>query len=192
VADEASQLRERIEHQLIVAGDQERFAHWLARCEEPLRLSLRNFARVVDVEAVVQETALRVWQSAARIEPDGRPGFLLRWAITVARNLARDTARRAGREVALDEGYDAPAPSSTAPGDPILNSRIRVCREQLPPKPAAAIEARLSFGGTVSDRQLAERIEMTFDAFRQNLSRARHLLEQCLERAGIDVRSLLS
>jgi hypothetical protein len=32
---------------------------------------------------------------------------------------------------------------------------------------------------------------MTFDAFRQNLARARRLLEACLGRAGINVRNLL-
>ena len=32
----------------------------------------------------------KVWEDAARITPDGRTGFLLRWAITVARNEARN------------------------------------------------------------------------------------------------------
>jgi DNA-directed RNA polymerase specialized sigma24 family protein len=64
------------------------------RSEEALRLALRSFARTVDVEAVIQEAALRLWQLAPRIEPDGKPNCLLRWTITVARNLARDLAAR--------------------------------------------------------------------------------------------------
>ena len=188
---DAMSPNERNERLAIANKDGEVFASWLARCEEPLRLSLRNFNRVVDVEAVVQETALRVWQAASRIEPDGRPEYLLRWAITVARNLARDIARRSGREVVLDEDNDLPAPAPTVPNDPILRARIEACRGQLPPRPAAAIDARLTAGGATSDRQLADRVDMTFDAFRQNLVRARRLLEKCLELAGINVRSLL-
>ena len=191
MVDGPTQMDEQFEHALIMAGNHEAFANWLARSEEPLRWSLRNFARVVDVEAVVQETALRAWQSARRVEPDGRPAFLLRWAITVARNLARDIARRSRRDVPMDEVEESPLPDPAVPPDPILRKRVQVCREQLPPKPALAIEARIATGGAMSDRQLAARVDMTFDAFRQNLARARRLLEACLGRAGINVRNLL-
>src|SRR5690606_14601871 len=62
----------------IVAGDTRAFGRWLAGAEAPVRDSLRSFARVVDVEAVLQEALLRVWQVAPRFEPDGRPNGLLR------------------------------------------------------------------------------------------------------------------
>ena len=183
---------ERMEHLAIADRDGEMFARWLSRCEESLRLSLRSFARVVDVEAIVQETALRVWQSAPEIRPDGRPECLLRWAVTVARNLARDGARRSGREVPIDERNDLPAPVLREPEDPFLRAQIQRCRAKLPPKPAAAICARVDGAGARSDRTLAELTGMSFDAFRQNLARARRLLEECLERAGIDVRRYLA
>ena len=45
----------------IRAGDAVAFGHWAAGAEARMRLSLTSFARVVDTEAVVQETLLRVW-----------------------------------------------------------------------------------------------------------------------------------
>ena len=65
----------------IVAGDASMFGLWLTGAEPTVRASLRSFAAAVDVEAVLQESLLRIWQVAARFEPDGRPNGLLRLAI---------------------------------------------------------------------------------------------------------------
>jgi len=178
---------ERAEHLAISLRDGEVFGRWLARHEEALRRALAPFARVADVEAILQETALRVWQLAPRIEPDGKPDVLFRWAVTVARNLARDAARRAGRETPIDVEPE-PAVPPEPPADALLRKHIRLCREKLPAKPAAVIGARVADGGSRSDRELAAVLGMTFDAFRQNLARARRLLEQCLAGFGIDLR----
>src|SRR5215813_4025227 len=78
----------------ISAGDAAAFARWLAGAEDRLRGSLRSFAERVDVEAVLQEALVRVWQVAPRIVPDGRPHPLLRLAIRIARNLAVSDLRR--------------------------------------------------------------------------------------------------
>lgn len=56
----------------ILAGDVDAFGYWVAGAEARLRNSLRHFAAVVDTEAVVQETLLRVWQVAPRFVSDGR------------------------------------------------------------------------------------------------------------------------
>jgi RNA polymerase sigma factor (sigma-70 family) len=192
MAPPAADQHERSEHLAIAERDGEVFARWLARCEEALRLSLRAYARDVDVEGIVQEAALRVWQHAPEIRHDGRRECLLRWAVTVARNLARDQLRRLGREARLEDDDDPPDPSTAKPADPLLQQRIRQCRDKLPAKPALALDTRVENGGTVSDRQLAPLAGMTYDAFRQNLTRARRLLENCLRGYGIDVRSLLS
>ncbi len=82
----------------VVAGDASAFAQWLAGSEPPIRDSLRSFAAVVDVEVIVQETLLRVWQVAPRFERDGRPNGLLRFAIRIARNLAVSEVRRTRAE----------------------------------------------------------------------------------------------
>jgi DNA-directed RNA polymerase specialized sigma24 family protein len=90
----------------IRAGDAQGFAAWLAGAESPLRAALRSFAAVVDVEAVLQEAFLRVWQLAPDFVPDGRPNALLRYAHRIARHLChlraappprRDLARRGRR-----------------------------------------------------------------------------------------------
>ena len=78
----------------IAGRDAAAFTRWFARCEIPLKQSLQSFAELVDVESVVQDAAFKVWQNASNITPDGRPGFLLRWAKRVALNEARSKIRR--------------------------------------------------------------------------------------------------
>src|SRR5262245_16659057 len=78
----------------IAGGDATAFARWMAGAEPRLRLSLKSLAREVDVEAVLQETLLRVWQVAPRFTPDGGPDALLRLGIRIARNLALSELRR--------------------------------------------------------------------------------------------------
>jgi len=77
----------------IVGGDPYAFSRWMAGSERVVRESLRSFAAVVDVESVLQESLLRVWQVAPRFERDGRPNGLLRFAIRIARNLAVSEVR---------------------------------------------------------------------------------------------------
>src|SRR5262245_59510257 len=71
----------------------------MGRVERPVRLSLRAFARAVDVEGVVQETLLRMWMFAQDRERElTGENASLRFAIGMARNIARNEARRLGRE----------------------------------------------------------------------------------------------
>jgi DNA-directed RNA polymerase specialized sigma24 family protein len=176
------------ELQAIAQGNQEAqdaFNRWFGRCEIRLKRSLRDFASVVDVEAVVQDTALLVWERAATISPERPPGFLFRWAVTVAKNKARNNAKRAGRQLPLD-GESQPADSSPL-GDPLLRSQILKCRERLSPHQQRVVTARCEDGGTREDRGLAASIDMSFEAFRQNLARARKALVKCLRSFNIDV-----
>ena len=85
----------------IVAGDADAFGRWVAGAEARLRFSLTHLAARLDVEALVQETLLRVWQTASRIEvrPEGGGESSLRYAIRVARNLAISELRRARLDV---------------------------------------------------------------------------------------------
>ena len=46
--------------------------------------SLRSFVTEVDVEAVLQESLLRVWHASPRFVPDGQPNALLRFAVRIA------------------------------------------------------------------------------------------------------------
>ncbi len=178
----------------IRAGDADAFARFLASAEPILRRSLTSFARFVDVEAVLQESLLRVWQVAPRVEDDGAPNGLLRVGLRIARNLAISERRRLGRvEAASDEELDerawlAEGVSEAAP-DPILRRRIEECEEKLPDKPRAALVARVTSEGGEADHVLAERLGMRLNTFLQNFTRARRFLAECLEAHGIDLLS---
>jgi RNA polymerase sigma-70 factor (ECF subfamily) len=174
----------------IVERDERAFARWIAHAEPTIRTSLRSFAAQVDTEAVLQETLLRVWQSAPRVERDRKPNSLLRFSIRIARNLAISEVRRARlRPVEPDEmerklnavsGGDGPEPP-----DPLLRRVIKLCRDKLPPKPQKALDLRLSSSGGASDTELATKLDMTKNTFLQNFTRARKMLAECLSANGV-------
>lgn len=183
----------------IAAGDATVFALWLAGAEGRLRDSLRSFAARVDVEAVLQEALLRVWQVTPRCAPDGRPDALLRLAIRIARNLAVSELRRNRLDPVEIEALENIAaagdeipPGPDRPGDPMLRRAIDECRQRLPRKPREALQARLDSGGGEPDERLAEGLHMRRNTFLQNITRARRLLADCLRRRGIDLAVELS
>jgi DNA-directed RNA polymerase specialized sigma24 family protein len=174
----------------IVAGGTRAFGAWLAGAEPRVRDSLRSFASVIDVEAVLQETLLRVWQVAPRFVPDGRANALLRLAIRTGRNLAISEVRRArASPVAGADPEEAYAKVSMRAGvpDPMLRKAIGECRDALPGRPRQALEARLTSAGGEPDDELAARVGMRLNTFLQNVSRARQLLAECLTRRGISL-----
>jgi RNA polymerase sigma-70 factor (ECF subfamily) len=168
----------------IVAGDADAFGRWLAGVEPRLRASLSSFAEQVDAEAVLQECMLRIWQVAPRFVDDGRPDALVRLAIRIARNLAIGELRR--RRIDPATCLQVEPAETVVPGDPLLREVIAGCREKLPGKPAAALQARLD-GAWRPDVELAEELGMKLNTFLQNFTRARKLLADCLSKHGIDV-----
>ena len=176
----------------IAAGDEEAFGRWMSAVEGSIRGSLRSFVTIVDVEVVVQETLLRIWQLAPRFVPDGGRNALLRLAIRIAHNLAISETRRQrplGAEPdELERMADAPElRAEAAPTDPLLRHVIKDCHRDLPPKPREALAARLASGGTEPDRVIAERLGVRLNTFLQNFTRARKLLTECLERRGVNL-----
>jgi RNA polymerase sigma-70 factor (ECF subfamily) len=179
----------------IVAGDAEAFGLWLAGAEPVVRDSLRPLAAKVDAEAVLQETLLRVWQTAPRFRPDGAANGLLRLAIRIARNLALSELRRRRPDAADDAALEQAAavqPSAWRGPDPLLRRVIEECREKLPFKPAQALLQRLSSEGGEPDEVLAARLGMKLNTFLQNFTRARRFLADCLAGRGVDVEAELS
>lgn len=176
----------------LALGDPDAFAWWLARAEPALRRSLASFAAQVDVEAVLQESLLRVWQVAGRFQPDGRPNGLLRLARRIARNLAIDEARSARGERSRGEPAE-PDDLVLAPSepDPLLREAVERCHDALPGRPRAALDARLASGGGSPDRTLAEAVGMRLNTFLQNVTRARRLLAECLAQRGIRLEEVL-
>lgn len=176
--------------QAIVDGDRRAFGRWLAAAEPSVRLSLRSFAAVIDVEAVLQEALLRVWQVAPRFERDGEPNGLLRLAVRIARNLAISEVRRMKAVRPSDGGGDVDVAVEVAAPDPMLRAAIVECRDKLPPKPRQVLDSRLASEGLRDDQELADAIDMRLNTFLQNFTRARQLLAECLRRRGITFEGL--
>lgn len=174
----------------ILARDSHAFGRWMAGAEGPIRGSLRSFAAVLDVEAVLQEALLRVWQVAPRFVPDGRANGLLRLGVRIARNLAisevRRTRARPTEDADLEHALadEAAEPEGEAP-DPILRKVIAGCYERLPDKPKQVLRARLD--ARTDDASLAEAAGMRLNTFHQNFGRARKLLAECLRKHGVRV-----
>jgi DNA-directed RNA polymerase specialized sigma24 family protein len=171
----------------IIGGDRTAFASWLALAEPSVRDSLRSFAAVVDVEAVLQEALLRVWQVAPRFERDGRPNGLLRLGVRIARNLAVSELRRTRAEP-VEEIEVAIDPRVS---DPLLRRVITDCRDKLPPKPRQVLDTRLANAGGNDDFELASGLGMRLNTFLQNFTRARQLLADCLRKHGIVIEEVL-
>jgi len=175
----------------ILLGDTRAFAQWMARAEGPMRDSLRSFVTVIDVESILQESLLRVWQVSPRFVVDGRANGLLRLGLRIARNLAISEVRRnrakavpeedLERALAIAEGG---ALISDGP-DPLLRDVLAKCHERLPEKPRQALDARIAAEGGRGDDELAQIIGMRLNTFLQNFTRARKMLAECLKKAGV-------
>jgi RNA polymerase sigma-70 factor (ECF subfamily) len=177
----------------IARGDTVAFAHWVAATEFTVRRSVQRYATRVDVEVVIQETLLRMWQVAPRVVVDGQHNSLLRLALRTAHNLALDELRRSRRFVPQDNDPEQSAELGdelrveALETDPGLRHAIVHCHEQLPEKPAQALLARVQSAGGDPDDVLAARLHMRLNTFHQNLARARKLIAECLRRAGVEL-----
>lgn len=171
----------------ISRGDADAYARWMAHAERPLRESVRSFARYADTEALIQETLLRVWQVAPRVNADGRPNALLRMAIRICRNLCVSDLRARREVVPAEDGMPDEGAYDPQPPDPLLRERLLVCIEKLPRTPREVLIARLDRSSMADDVTLAERMSMKLNTFLQNVTRAKRALEECLRRAGVEV-----
>lgn len=174
----------------IAGGDTRAFGAWLAVGEPVLRRALGSFATRVDVESVLQEGLLRLWQVAPRFVPDGSPNGFLRLGLRITRNLAISETRRLGSKVEPIERADDETkhvPEEDPRPDPFLRSAIVECTEKLPESPKKALLARCDSSGHDTDTTLAERLGMRLNTFLQNFTRARRLLGDCLAAHGIEL-----
>lgn len=175
-------------------GDREAFADWMGAVEAPIRRSLARYARAVDVESVMQETLLRMWIYAQdRGKELVGEAASLRFAIGMARNVARSEARRMGRVSFLpSEELPEVEVQPDPPPDPGLRGAIHECLEQLKGKPGDALRLRLQMQDEAPDRRLAQLAGMTLNTFLQNIVRARKAIAECLERRGVVLEDALS
>jgi DNA-directed RNA polymerase specialized sigma24 family protein len=194
-ADEHHEDRLEKLFQLARLGDRGAFAQWMGIIEIPLRRSLHRFARAVDVEAVVQETLVRMWLVAGDPQRmlEGSQASL-KYAFAVGRIVALEEMRRyrQDRFVGLDVLENLPEGCiNPDPPDPALARKLQDCMERLPRRPREALWARVH-DGRLPDRQLADALRMKANTFFQNIVRARRLLRECLERRGVRLEEILS
>jgi DNA-directed RNA polymerase specialized sigma24 family protein len=167
--------------------DRVAFGQWMGRVERPIRVNLARFARAVDVEAIVQETLLRMWIVATEgLRELQGPDASLRFAIGMARNLARAEARRNGRLQFLPPEGLPEMPTDPEPSpDPGLAAAIRDCMARLSPKLRQVLSERIAGGAVHPDRVLANRLRMKLNTFLQSVVRGRQQIRQCLEKKGV-------
>lgn len=171
------------------AGSHEGFTAWVRLVEMPLRVSLRSFARDVDLEAIIQEVLMRMWRWAPDRELEGTNASL-RYALVVARNMALAEMRKLRRVDVLDD----PGPVRVIlPPIPDLGLRAAIvqCLDLLKGKPREALRARVEHGGVMSDKMIASSLAMTINTFLQNIVRARAAVKECLRRAGYPIEEHL-
>lgn len=184
-----------VHRQAMAAGDADAFARWAAGAKQRLRLGLRCVAAAVDIEAVVQETLLRIWQVAPKVVPDGQPNCLLRLAIRVGHNFAVSELRRQKRRpdavALLLQQAGVGAEIRPIEPDPMLRKTIVCCRDGLPEGIARVLDARLSVTPR-PDKELAQELGMKLNTFLQNITRGRKLLAACLHKHGVDVDAELA
>jgi RNA polymerase sigma factor (sigma-70 family) len=86
--------------QKIAIRDEDALEQLYDRYERPIyAFALRIVQDAMAAEEVVQELFVRVWNTASRIDADGRKGKISTWMFAVARNLAIDRLRKQGRQL---------------------------------------------------------------------------------------------
>jgi RNA polymerase sigma-70 factor, ECF subfamily len=132
-----------------------------------------------DAEEVAQEAFLRVWQHAARWQPDGSASFRT-WLNRIVVNLCIDRKRRPGM-AALD---DQPEPVDTQPGPfearlgAETSDRVAAALQRLPERQRAAI--LLCYWEGESNIAAAATLGITVGALESLLVRAKRTLRDDL------------
>jgi RNA polymerase sigma factor (sigma-70 family) len=129
-------------------------------------------------EEVLQETYVRVWQSAERFAPEaGRP---IAWLTTIARHRAIDRVRSDKVDQARADD-DAMLERLAAPdsGDPVLREALTRCLDGLEEEARNCVV--LAYCSGYSREELAERFGRPVGTIKTLLHRSVRLLKACLE-----------
>jgi RNA polymerase sigma-70 factor (ECF subfamily) len=166
--------------------DREGFEHVIAshknRTYSYAAMILRDPAEAQDV---VQESLVRLWQSRAKVDPEGAPSWLRR----TAHNLCVDRLRRrrarpevGGHELDLSPDDDLPGPQRLAESED-LRRRIDRALETMSSEDRAVIVLR-EVQGLAYD-EIAATLEVPLGTLKARLHRARERLRVKLLRAGV-------
>jgi RNA polymerase sigma-70 factor, ECF subfamily len=128
---------------------------------------------------VLQETFLTVSRKSAAFEPGTN---FPRWACAVARLKVLEALRREKRSLRFlsEDAIEALAASHVAPEQARRAEILDSCIACLPPAMKRSVELR--YAGDHKPAEIARIIGWTVEAVYVTLSRARHLLRECIER----------
>jgi RNA polymerase sigma-70 factor (ECF subfamily) len=161
-------------------GDRDAFrALYDATAPKLFGIILRIIRNRPVAEEILQETYIRVWQSAERFAPEA--GHPLAWLSTIARNRAIDRLRAETFERGR-VGDDDVLNRIAAPGggDPADREALRTCLDGLEREARDCVV--LAYCSGLSREELADRFGRPVGTIKTILHRAIGLLRACLER----------
>lgn len=146
--------------------------------------TLSAYARVITrdaarAEELVQDTFLTAWHN---IEKFDITRDIAAWLRGIARNKWRESCRRNGREVAMDEAALLALEEAVhqwQADQPDIFDRLADCRSQLPE--ALSEPLRVCYDEARSGREAADILQINEATLRKRLERAREALRQCLQ-----------
>lgn len=153
------------------------------------RLGLRTLGDPGQAEDLVQETFVRLWQSAPRF--DAERGSVRAFVFTLAQRAAVDQLRRASvrpRLVAAAQDGSVPEPVDPVGGEELVERvaqefTVREAVQRLSPKHREVVE--LTFDEDLSDAQIADRLGVPVGTVRSRTYYALRALRLDLEERGL-------
>lgn len=166
------------------SGDRRFEQLYRAHYRKIVRFFLANF-RFTDAEAreLAQDVFKRVYEHMETYAADSDEAYLREVARNVALNeiRARQTAKRAGIAVSIDEAQEVAARRGSRPDDVLgrreVIERLRDGILNLPPRPRTCMMLWLE---GLTYNQMAERLDVTLDAVKACLFEARKRLRAML------------
>ncbi len=169
-------------------GDRDAFACLVRQYQGMVSgVALSRTGDVHQSEDLAQETFLLAWQKLAELDDVEKfPG----WICSIARNLARNAVRKKSETERTGTPLEAES-TSTNPMESLIaaeqNALVGAALQKIPENYRESLI--LFYRGEQSTKQIADALDITEEAARQRLSRARKFLRKELERQVADVIS---
>lgn len=165
-----------------LAGDVRSYEELVRRYERLVGRILYPYARrEISVEDLVQETFLRAYDRLETFNPDYR---FKTWLLAIANNLGVDTLRR--RREVIEFNPETHAGTGGSPESIALASdRTRVVQEAIMTLPETySVPLILRYTEEMSYAEIAEVLDLTVQAVKSRLFRARNMLAEKLREDG--------
>ncbi len=146
--------------------------------------TLSAYARIITrehtaVADLVQDTFITAWQNIHKFDVTRD---IASWLRGIARNKWRETCRRFGREITMDEASLTSLEqthNAWQADKPEIFDRLEACRSRLPE--ALELTLRSCYDESLSGRDAAELLNINEATLRKRLERAREALRLCLQ-----------